>query len=160
MDINDILKNQDKALKNIMGNQDKVLKNVIGSTKKSKQMNLGLNLNSSNNEPEPLKRKTYSADFYNLMEKQNHLCADPLCAKRHGKKQTVNSMRDMDHIIALKLWELMKKKGNVNEFSNLQLLCPGCHRVKNANDRKKIAEFKQKKSSRERQQQNPFGLGF
>ena len=95
-----------------------------------------------------LKRKTYTADFYDLMDKQNKLCADPQCSKRHGRRLSVSTIRDLDHIFPIKLWELMKKKGNPNDISNLQLLCPNCHRIKTASDKKKIAEYKRKKGKR------------
>lgn len=132
-DIEKILRRQDRAMSKVLG---------VGG--------------SSRREREPLKRKTYSADFYDLMEKQNHLCADSKCSKRHGRRQSVNSTRDMDHKFPIKLWELMKKKGNVNDISNLQLLCPGCHRIKTAADKKAIAEYKQKKVKRG--QSNPYGV--
>ena len=91
-----------------------------------------------------LKRKTYTADFYKLMDTQNKLCADPLCSKRHGRKLSVSTTRDLDHIFPIKLWSLMEKKGNPNNISNLQLLCPDCHRIKTASDKKRIAQYKQK----------------
>lgn len=100
---------------------------------------------------EGLKRKVYAADFNKLMDKQKGKCANKNCAKFHGVKQSVTTIKDIDHKIAIKLWELKKKEGDPNRLSNLQLLCTGCHRRKTAEDRKKIAEYKKKhgiKSSR------------
>lgn len=84
------------------------------------------------------------ADFYYLMDKQKGLCADKKCANRHGKRQKVSTTRDIDHKYPIRLWELSGKKGNVDARSNLQLLCLECHRRKNAEDKKKIANYKEK----------------
>ena len=91
-----------------------------------------------------IKRRTFKADFYYLMEKQKGLCAYKKCAELHGRRQPVTTTRDIDHKIPKKLWELKGKKGNFNARSNLQLLCPDCHRRKTAEDRKKIATYKEK----------------
>lgn len=91
-----------------------------------------------------LKRKVFTADFNYLMEKQKGLCANKNCAKLHGKRQPVTTTRDIDHKYPIKLWELKGKEGNPNVRSNLQLLCPDCHRRKTAEDRKKIAKYKEK----------------
>jgi len=89
-----------------------------------------------------LKRKVYVAYFNYLMDKQRGLCANKNCAKYHGVRQKVTTIKDIDHKFPIKLWELMGKKGNPNARSNLQLLCTGCHRRKTAEDRKKIAKYK------------------
>jgi len=126
-----------------------------------KRKSLGLNNYfgfESELDSESLKRKTYTSDFYNLMDKQNNKCADTLCAKRHGKKQSVSTTRDLDHIFPIRLWELTKKKGNPNDISNLQLLCPDCHRIKTAHDKKQIAEFKKKKGGRTTNNSEEFVL--
>lgn len=117
-----------------------------------------------------LKRKVFTADFNYLMEKQKGLCANKNCAKLHGKRQPVTTTRDIDHKYPIKLWELKGKEGNPNIRSNLQLLCPDCHRRKTAEDRKKIAKYKEKhgiktkkkttttKTTRRREPRNPYGL--
>ncbi len=109
-------------------------------------------------EKKGLKRKTFTDDFYKLMDEQNKLCADPLCSKRHGKRQSVSTTRDLDHKFPIKLWDLMNKKGDHNDISNLQLLCPDCHRIKTASDRKKIAIYKTKKLKTRGQGSGSFGL--
>ena len=113
----------------------------IGGKKNRKGNNIfgGFGLSSSEKYSEEIKRTNFKADFNHLMEIQKGKCAYSKCNKINGKRQVVHSIRDLDHKIPIKLWELMKKKGNVNMRSNLQLLCPGCHRHKNAEDRKKIA---------------------
>lgn len=126
---------------------------------KPKKIDFGFNLYGSGSRKrkvkikkkrkEPLKRKTYTADFYDLMDKQNKLCADPLCSKRHGKRLSVSTTRDLDHKFPIKLWELIGKKGDPNNISNLQLLCPDCHRIKTAFDKKRIAKYKQEQSQKE-----------
>ena len=90
------------------------------------------------------KRKVYTIDFYYLMQKQKGLCANRDCAKLNRVRQPVSSFRDIDHKIPIRLWELMRKSGNPNARSNLQLLCPSCHRYKTAKDRKKIALYRKK----------------
>jgi len=90
----------------------------------------------------PLKRYVGSADFTYLWEKQKGLCANKKCRSLHGKRQKVTTTKDIDHIYPVKLWELKEKEGNVNTRSNLQLLCPDCHRRKTQEDRKKISKFK------------------
>jgi 5-methylcytosine-specific restriction endonuclease McrA len=90
----------------------------------------------------PLKRYIGSADFTYLWEKQKGLCANKKCKSLHGKRQKVTTTKDIDHIYPVKLWELKEKEGNVNTRSNLQLLCPDCHRRKTQEDRKKISKFK------------------
>lgn len=94
------------------------------------------------------KRRVFKDDFNKLMDKQKGLCANKNCAKHHGTRQKVTTTRDIDHIIPIKLWELKGLKGNPNRLSNLQLLCPDCHRRKTANDRKKIALYKEKHGSK------------
>jgi 5-methylcytosine-specific restriction endonuclease McrA len=90
----------------------------------------------------PLKRKVSAADFNYLMDKQKGFCANKKCRSLHGKRQRVTTTKDIDHKYPVKLWELKSKEGNVNTRSNLQLLCPDCHRRKTAEDRKKISRFK------------------
>ena len=102
-----------------------------------------LRTNLGSSESKEIKRTNFKADFNYLMEKQDGKCAYPKCKKLHGMILKVDSIRDLDHKIPVKLWELMKKQGNVNMRSNLQLLCPGCHRHKTAEDKKKIALYKQ-----------------
>ena len=124
--------------------------NIWKSSKKGgkKQPNifggsLDFGFGSAEEDSEEIKRTNFKADFNHLMEIQKEKCVYPKCKKLHGKRQKVHSLRDLDHKIPVKLWELKKKKGNVNMRSNLQLLCPGCHRHKTAEDRKKIALYKE-----------------
>ncbi len=88
------------------------------------------------------KRKVLAEDFYKLYYKQKGLCANKDCKKHHKDRQKVSTTKDIDHIYPITLWELTGKKGNVNDISNLQLLCTHCHKLKNAEDRKKIALYK------------------
>jgi len=94
--------------------------------------------------PKELKRKIFTDDFYKLMDRQKNMCASKDCKKHNGVRQPVTTIRDIDHIYPIKLWELKGKKGNANDLSNLQLLCPNCHRLKTAEDRKKIALYREK----------------
>lgn len=90
-----------------------------------------------------IKRHVFTADFNYMMDKQKGKCANKNCAKYHGVRQRVTTTKDIDHKFPIKLWELMGKKGDPNARSNLQLLCTGCHRRKTAEDRKKIAKYKE-----------------
>tara|TARA_Y100000031_G_C8040233_1_gene301343 strand:+ start:18 stop:605 length:588 start_codon:yes stop_codon:yes gene_type:complete len=90
------------------------------------------------------KRKVYAGDFKELHFKQNGLCANPHCAKLNKVKQDVTAIKDLDHIISIRLWELMDKSGDPNNIKNLQLLCKNCHDYKTSQDRKKIAQYKQR----------------
>jgi len=112
---------------------------------------------SNNDTSEPV-RQTFKADFTYLMTIQKGKCASKDCLKYNGKKQDVHSIRNLDHIISVKLWSLMKKKGNVNMRSNIQLLCPNCHARKTAEDTKKIALYKQKHNIAKKQSDNLYGL--
>ena len=78
-------------------------------------------------EPEKHKRTNFKADFNHFMEIQKEKCAYPKCEKLHSVRQKVHSIKDLDHKIPVKLWELKKKHGNVNMRSNLQLICPSYH---------------------------------
>lgn len=92
-----------------------------------------------------VERHTYQIDRKELLLKQNELCAYKRCPKLHvgRRRQKVTVDSHLDHIIPVKLWELKGLKGNVNTPSNLQLLCPTCHHHKTAEDRKKIAKYKE-----------------
>jgi 5-methylcytosine-specific restriction endonuclease McrA len=90
-----------------------------------------------------IKRHIFTADFNHLMDTQKGKCANKNCAKYHGVRQQVTTIKDIDHKFPIKLWELQEKKGDPNARSNLQLLCTGCHRRKTAEDRKKIAKYKE-----------------
>ena len=140
--------------------------NIWGSSKKSekKQPNifggsLDFGIGSAGENSDEIKMTNFKADFNYLMEIQKGKCVYPKCEKLHGKRQNVHSLRDLDHKFSVKLWELTKKKGNVNMRSNLQLLCPGCHRHKTAEDRKKISLYKEKPTENNNGKGDLFGGG-
>ena len=77
-----------------------------------------------------------------ILIKQKSKCAGKDCAKLHnGKKLMVNIRSDFDHIIPLAL-------GGKHKLSNIQALCPGCHRLKTREDRYKISQAKKKKKNK------------
>jgi len=114
-------------------------KNVMGDFRP-----FGAHLYEETKQDTGLKRTRFKADINYLMERQKGKCASKNCVKYNGKKQSVHSISNLDHIIPIKLWELMKKKGDVNMRSNIQLLCPNCHARKTAEDRKRIAKYQEK----------------
>ena len=101
-------------------------------------------LDSLKEEVNEVNRTKFKADFNYLMLKQKNKCTYPKCKRLHKIKQDVHSIKDLDHKIPIKLWQLMKKQGDPNMRSNLQLLCPGCHQHKTAEDKKNIALYKKK----------------
>jgi len=88
------------------------------------------------------KRKTvYSYDKDKVLQKQKGLCAGKDCKRLHnGKRMPVNIRSNFDHIISLKL-------GGRDNISNLQALCANCHQLKTREDRKLIAQKKQRKNN-------------
>ena len=107
-------------------------------------------VNNSDKMSTKYKRNVYKADFDFLMEKQHGYCANPKCEKFHGKKQRVSTTRDIDHKIAIVIWELKEFKGDPNVRRNLQLLCTDCHRRKTAEDKKWISILKKRKKEEEK----------
>ena len=76
-----------------------------------------------------------------ILNRQNNKCASGDCAKLHnGKKMQVNSLSDFDHIKPLAL-------NGKHTLSNLQALCPTCHRNKTQEDRYNISKSKKKKET-------------
>lgn len=101
-----------------------------------------------------------------ILMRQNNKCAGKDCAKLHnGKKLMVNNRSDFDHIKPLAL-------GGKHTLTNLQALCPGCHRLKTREDRYNISQKKKKKkkannnlldgnlfdSSQKRRKSNPYNF--
>tara|TARA_Y100000034_G_C6584390_1_gene253609 strand:+ start:150 stop:554 length:405 start_codon:yes stop_codon:yes gene_type:complete len=73
-----------------------------------------------------------------ILVKQKNLCVGKDCENLHnGKKLLVNNRSDFDHKKPLAL-------GGKHLLSNLQALCPGCHRLKTREDRYKISQQKKK----------------
>jgi len=92
-----------------------------------------------------VERHTYRIDRKELLLKQKGMCAFKRCPQLHAgrRRQSVTVNSHLDHKIPVRLWELKDLKGNVNTPSNLQLLCPTCHEHKSAEDKKKIAKYKE-----------------
>src|SRR3990167_7675358 len=87
-------------------------------------------------QPKPTPRGTlYSTDKDKILERQNGKCAGKNCAKRHGKRVSVNIRNHFDHIKSLAL-------GGKDVPSNIQALCANCHQEKTREDRKAIAKAK------------------
>ncbi len=86
-----------------------------------------------------------------ILMKQKNKCAGNNCAKLHnGKKLMVNNRSDFDHITPLAL-------DGKHTLSNLQALCPGCHRLKTREDKYKISQRKKKKNKADNE---PFSSLF
>ena len=84
-------------------------------------------------------------DFSYLMKKQNGLCACEDCAKNNdGARHKVGSVDDMCLVIPIRIWDFKEYKGDPNDRSNRQLLCPTCRKIKMSDDRKKYAKLKRK----------------
>lgn len=106
---------------------------------------------------EPKKEKKSSKREYipmiwrdKILMRQSNKCAGKDCAKLHnGKKLMVNNRSDFDHIKPLAL-------DGKNVLSNLQALCPGCHRLKTREDRYNISQ-KKKKSKAKKGNDSPSG---
>ena len=77
----------------------------------------------------------------NILRKQKNLCASKICKELHQKrtKMLINNRSDFDHIKPLAL-------GGKHTESNIQGLCPGCHRQKTRNDRYKISKARKEGS--------------
>lgn len=105
-----------------------------------------------------------------ILMRQKNKCAGKDCAKLHnGKKLMVNNRSDFDHIKPLAL-------GGKHTLSNLQALCPGCHRLKTREDKYNISQAKKRKKkktndslfgenifgtqSKRKKSKNPYDLGF
>lgn len=102
-------------------------------------LNLGLNP-KKNNKPSSKRESIPMIWRDKILMRQKNKCAAKDCAKLHnGKKLMVNNRSDFDHIVPLAL-------GGKHKLSNIQALCPGCHRFKNREDRHKISQFKKKKN--------------
>lgn len=85
-----------------------------------------------------------------ILMRQNNKCAGKDCAKLHnGKKLMVNNRSDFDHIKP-------KALDGDHELSNLQALCPGCHRLKTREDRYNISQ-RNKKAKTTKKDDSPFG---
>ncbi len=94
----------------------------------------------------PLKKENkrgtiYAYDRDKVLQKQKGLCAGKDCKRLHnGKRMPVNIRSNFDHIIPLRL-------GGKDNASNLQALCANCHQLKTREDRKLIAQKKQKENN-------------
>lgn len=135
----------------IIKKMKKEIKQSTEAAAREGKMLRGASRSRSSSAKVELKRRTFKTDRDKLLIIQRGWCANKDCAKlNNGARQRVYTEKDIDHKIPLKIWELMSKSPKkFNDISNLQILCPRCHRNKTAEDRKNIALYKDKKKSRQ-----------
>jgi len=123
---------------------DKIMDEVFGRSKKSKKrknsFDLDMNLFPSEEEKNNKRGYVYKDYRNKLWEKQKGKCA--IC-----KKKLDPTCYHVDHKKPVAL-------GGKTILSNLQLLCPACHMKKTAEDRRKIAQSKKRKSCNKSKKNN------
>lgn len=80
-----------------------------------------------------------------LLSSKNACCAD--CGhpgRYHHNGRWVNFSLEVDHIVALSVahYRGERERKRAHLLDNLQWLCPDCHKVKTASDRRKLANLK------------------